>query len=240
MTWNVLQSASTAASGSTTTTTTCTYTSNVSSGTKLICYVASYDSGFTVAAQDAAANAMTQVGLISNSTYGCEAAILAMDTPAGDVGAKPVITVTVSPTVYPSVVIQEVSGLAVGNTLAAMVDGAAAGAGFTTSSSNSQPAYSSAAAGEYLVSFAGDGGGPQTMALPGYTLDAHSLNTQDNGNCCPAYKSSTGGAETGTWGFTGTTCPTAILVVAFKLAAAAAKSASYLPRQQAIVTAATR
>jgi hypothetical protein len=143
-----------------------------------------------------------------------------MDTPAGDVGTKPTITALMSNSQFGGMVIQEVSGLAIGNTLAAMIDGTPATAGFAAGASHAQPAYSTTAAGEFLVSFCGDQGGPQTMTQPsGYTMSAGVLNNNSSCDCCPAYKNSAGSAESGTWTYTGSTIGSNIIVAAFKLAA---------------------
>lgn len=218
MSWSVLQSAGVLGSGSSTV---ATYTSNVSAGTKLIAYFSAFSgSSITITSvKDAAGNTMTQVGWLWSGTSGTGAGIFAMDTPAGDVGAKPVITALLSNGSFGAMVIQEVSGLAAGNTLAAMVDGTAATAAFGAGSSHAQPAYSSSAANEFLVSFCGDQGGPQTMTQPaGYTLDANAVNNNGSADCCPAYANSTGGAESGTWAYSGSTVGSNILAVAFQLA----------------------
>jgi hypothetical protein len=226
VTWSVLQSAGKLGSGSSTAE---TYTSNVSAGTKLVAYFSAFgSSSFTVTSvKDAAGNAMTQVGFLYSATSGTGTGIFAMDTPAADVGAKPVITALISNGSFGSIVIQEVSGLAVGNTLAAMIDGTAVTTAFAAGASHAQPAYSSTAANEWLVSYCGDQGGPQTMTQPtGYTLDAHAVNTNSSADCCPSYKNSTGGAESGTWTYSGSTIGSNIMVVAFKLAAAAVAASS--------------
>ncbi len=162
---------------------------------------------------------MTQAGFLFSSSTGV--AIFAMDTPAGDVGTKPTITATFAGgSADASILVQEISGLAAGNTTAAMLDGTAVSAGFAASASDAQPAYSSTISGEFLVSLQGDDGGPQVASQPaGYTLDANAVNNNSFANVCPAYKNSTGGAESGTWTFTGTTTQTALMVIAFKLPA---------------------
>ena len=220
MAWSVLQSVGGLGSGASTI---ATYTSNVSAGTKLIAYFSAF-SGSTItvtSVKDAAGNTMTQVGYLWSATSGTGAGIFAMDTPAGDVGTKPVITALLSNGSFGAMVIQEVSGLAVGNTLAAMVDGTAAATAFAAGASHAQPAYSSTAAGEFLVSYCGDQGGPQTMTKPAaYTIDAHAVNNNASADCCPSYTNSAGGAESGTWTYSGSTVGSNILVVAFKLAPA--------------------
>jgi hypothetical protein len=227
--WSVLQSAGLLGSGSSTVV---TYPSNVSAGTKLIAYFSAFSgSSITVTSvKDAANNAMTQVGWLWSGTSGTGAGIFAMDTPSGDVGTKPVITALMSNGSFGAMVIQEVSGLAAGNTLAAMVDGTAATAAFGAGSSHAQPAYSSSAANEFLVSFCGDQGGPQVMTQPsGYTLDAHAVNNNGSADCCPAYTNSAGGAESGTWAYSGSTVGSNILAVAFQLAPAGTDSGPNSP-----------
>jgi hypothetical protein len=229
VTWNVLQSVGVLGSGSSTV---ATYTSNVSSGTKLIAYFSAFgSSSFTITSvKDGALNTMTQVGFLYSATSGTGTGIFAMDTPAGDVGTKPVITALMSNSQFGSMVIQEVSGLAVGNTLGAMVDGTAAATGFAAGASHAQPAYSSTAAGEFLVSFCGDQGGPQTMTKPAaYTLDANAVNNNSSADCCPAYANSANGAESGTWSYSGSTIGSNIMVVAFQLAAGGAAAVPATP-----------
>lgn len=223
MGWNVVQSASSAATG-TATTKAATYGSNVSAGNKLICYIGvSFNTTLSVSSvKDAAGNSMTQVGFLADGTNTVAIAVYAMDVPAGDVGTAPTITVTLSRSSDCSVDIQEVSGLAPGNTLAAMIDGTCATSSSAGGSSIAQPSYTSTAPNEFLVSVEADNGGPQTATQPsGYTLDAHAVNSNSFANICPSYKNSAGGAESGTWTFSGTTTGTALAVVAFKLAAAA-------------------
>jgi hypothetical protein len=209
-----------------------TYTTNLSSGTKLIAFFSAFGSGsFTITSiKDAGGNTFTQLAFLYSATSGTGAGIFAMDTPAGDVGTKPIITALMSNNQFGGMVIQEVSGLAVGNTLAAMIDGTPATAAFAAGASHAQPAYSSTAIGEYLVSFCGDQGGPQIMTQPaGYTMSAGVLNNNSSCDCCPAYKDSTGGAESGTWTYSGSTIGSNILVAAFKLSGAAA--VGILPQQ---------
>ncbi len=229
MAWGVTQTNSAVGSGSSTIV---TPLSNLSAGTKLIAYFSAFGSGsFTITSvKDAAGNTFTQVGFLYSATSGTGTGIFAMDTPAGDVGIKPAITALMSNSQFGGMVVQEVSGLAVGNTLAAMVDGTAVATAFAAGASHAQPAYTSTAASEYLVSFCGDQGGPQTMTQPaGYTMDTKAINNNGSVDCCPSYKNSTGAAESGTWAYSGSTIGSNIMVVAFKLSGTAASS--ILPQQ---------
>ena len=131
MAWTVLQSARVLGSSTPTLTASATYGSNVASGTKLIAYIsyfASLSNSPMSSVKDGAGNSMTKIFDSWDATNLVDYSIWAMDTPAGDVGTKPVITMTISTTArQPTMIITEVSGLAVGNTLAAMADGTPAG-----------------------------------------------------------------------------------------------------------------
>ena len=208
-----------------------TYLNNVASGTKLIAYICTAGGGNPQVTQirDAALNSMTKVGsaFLNNAAGSGELTIWAMDTPAGDVGAKPTLTATQTGGNQSfGMVIQEVSGLAVGNTLAAMIDGTAVGS--TGSISANGPiacgAYSTTAVGEYLVAVGGDlENSTLTWAAPtgstAYTRDTNARNATVILNCVPSFGSSTGGAETASSAITGagTATPWATLFVAFKL-----------------------
>ena len=229
MAWSVLQSVSGSNTG-TNTSLTVTYTSNVSAGNKLIAFITISPGvlGTITSVQDAALNSMTSCGAVSGSTGGnVHTAIYAMDVPAGDVGTKPAIKVTYGVTADFGMVLQEVSGLAVGNTTAAMLDGTAAAVQETPSTSQAQPAYTSHAANEYLVSFLGDNGNSVTYALSGYTLDAHNIQGSATTDAVVGYKNSTNAAESGTWTTSGTPTGSGLIVVAFKLGAAAALAPFY-------------
>lgn len=223
MAWSVLQSASSGSTGLATTKAVTFATANLSSGTKIIAYVGAAPGAVTFTVNsivDGASNSLTQIGFLDDSTNQVAIGVYAMDTPAGDVGTKPTITATFNGSFEASILVQEVSGLAAGNTTAAMLDGTAAVAGFAAGASHAQPAYSSTAANEFLIAVEADDGGPQTVTQPGgYTLDANAVTNNSLADIAPAYKNSTGGAESGTWTFGGTTTGTALLVVAFKVAA---------------------
>jgi hypothetical protein len=102
-----------------------------------------------------------------------------------------------------------------------MLDGSVAFAGFAAAASDAQPSYTSTVANEFLVSLEADNGGPQTVTQPtGYTLAPGSITNNANCDAALAYKNSTGGAESGTWTFGGTTTGTELGVVAFKVSGA--------------------
>jgi hypothetical protein len=220
VTWSVLQSKS----GTSTTSPTCNvqYTSALSAGTKLIALVASGSVTIT-SVKDAAANSFTLLARVSGSGGGAtELSWWAIDVPAADVGTAATITAN-SATNSAAMLIQEVAGLAAGNTTAAMLDGTPGTVQVAASASHAQPAYTSTAANEYLAAAFTDSGGPETYTAPaGYTPDANGVNNSAVGDCVIAYKNSAGAAESGTWAFTGTFTGvgTAYAVVAFQLAPA--------------------
>lgn len=217
MPWSVLQSASGSLDGSAVSAT--FSTANVQAGSKIIAVVSAGGAGVPAitSVKDAALNTWTQVG--NGNTGNARVYIFGLDVPAGDVGTKPTLTATCAGAAGLGIVIQEVSGLAAGNTTA-MVDGTAGtltGATATTGS----PSYSSTAASEYLVSAYGDiGNGVTVVIAGGWTADAHNVNGSVSSNCMVQFKNSTGGSETN--GFTGAdTGGWAIAEVAFLLPSAA-------------------
>jgi hypothetical protein len=224
MAWNVVQSAS--GTGAGVTSLTVTYASNVASGTKLVAYAGDSNSSGTsliTSIQDAALNTFTDCGTVSGTAGGgSDTTLRAMDTPAGDVGTKPAIKISLSSTNDIGMVIQEVSGLATGNTTAAMLDGSAATVQELPTTSQAQPAYTSHAANELLYSILTDNGNSVTWALSGYTLDTQSVQGSALNDAVVGYKNSTNGAESGSWTTSGTPTGSGLIVVAFKLAAAAA------------------
>lgn len=200
------------------------YASNLASVSKLIAAVSISGSTRTASSvKDAAGNSMTQVGaVLLNGGGGGQVTLWAMDTPSGDAGTKPAITATYSGPCLSALLIQEVAGLAVGNTLAAMVDGTAGTNAGTGGSSTGSPAYASAAANEYKVSVYGDDGGPETWTVPaGLTADANSVNSDGNADVALGYGNSSGGTESASWALTGTAADWGTILVAFKLASAA-------------------
>jgi hypothetical protein len=212
-------------------------TANLTSGTKLIAVTACAGTAAstTAAVKDAALNAMTKLASVSGigSTTNLEVALWAMDTPAGDVGTKPTLTATLSNSAGSSgMVIQEVAGLAVGSTLAAMIDGTP-GTGTAQSSSTVAPSYNSSVANEYLVSVVGDWGDGSTWAQPAGYSGPDGVNSSGDNDVLIAWKGSTGGVESGNWtgGASASTLWGAILC-AFKLAGAAPASVLQNPRRR--------
>jgi hypothetical protein len=229
--WSWLQSAS-GVSGSAATTLAVTYaTANLSSGTKLIAAVA-VNAGVAVTTstvKDGAGNSFTKLATQSfnNANPPGELTLWAIDTPAGDVGTKPTITATFSTSAIASLLIQEVSGLATGSTLAAMIDGTPGTNFGSNGASTGSPTYSSTAANEYLVSVYGDDGGPETWTKPAaLTADTASVNSNASGDIAIAYGNSTSGAEAGSWSLTGSAALWSTVLCAFKIAAAAAPAAA--------------
>jgi hypothetical protein len=102
-------------------------------------------------------------------------------------------TATLSEASSCSILAQEVSGIT------ATSDGTASFAHGTTQTSYGT-GYDSTAAGEYVISFVGDGGNHSTDTAPaGWTLDPNSVNDSINANVVVAYKNSVGGSEGDTW-----------------------------------------
>lgn len=228
MGWDVLQSNSTPATATAVDSVACSYLSNVQAATKLVAYVAtSTQTGTTdevATVKDAAGNSWTLVGRRPQGSPNvlCDVSAWALDTPAGDAGAKPALTATLSGgTAAMGMLIQEISGLAAGNTLAEMIDGTLASLGGNGGSSTGSPAYTSTALDELMVSVYGDDGGPETWTKPAaLTADAKSVNTSSDSNIAVAYGNSTNGAESASWGLSGSPADWGTLLVAFKLASA--------------------
>jgi hypothetical protein len=233
--WNVVQSASaTAGSVSPGGTLSAAFTSNVSSGNKLIAFVTMASSGngnnpSITSVSDGASNQWTNIGYAeasSNSaTNNQEASIWALDCPSGDAGTKPTLSATLSASAVlsasVSMVIAEVSGLLAGNTTA-MCDGSPATKTGSTTNTGS-PTYSTGASNEFLVSLYGDFGDGNTVTTAGgWTADSSNVNTSGNTNCVVQYKNSTGGSETDGFGSADTTSAWEIIEVAFKVPAGAA------------------
>ena len=130
-----------------------------------------------------------------------------LNTPVGQVGHKPTITANKSGSGYgETVLIEEVSNLATGTTVAALCDGTPAYNQSTSATTTvTSVAYSSSVTGEYTISVYGDDGNSNhgIGAPSGWTKDPSSAGSGDvipPGIGCPnsvgiAYKSSTGGSE---------------------------------------------
>jgi len=250
MTWDRLQSCSNfSAAGGGAGPLTVQYTASLSSGTKLIAVTTSYApaNGQCTAVSDGNGNGFTMVGDSGNPGAGYGGIrVWALDTPAGDVGAKPAVTASYDSTGIFAVLAQEAGGLCPGTT--ASLDGAPgilAGSTSSGSASSGTPSYASTAAGEYLASFFGlntNGDSDPVLAGPsGYATDPSTLSgALHYSEVGVAYKSSTGGTEADGWGISGADgsfLGWGVVLVAFKLAAvpltSAGQSCSPVP---AIVT----
>ena len=163
MAWSRLQSASNSNGGGTSVAQAFT-TANLSSGTKIICFIAvssatgGTDEMTSVVLNDTAATALTK--LVANNHTGNAAwsYLYAVDTPSDAVGTKPTVTATWNNAAHASfgltILIQEVSGLLAGNT-SAMLDGTPATNSGTSAGPATTGAYSSNASNEYLVALRG-------------------------------------------------------------------------------------
>lgn len=222
MSWSVLQSAGSAASASTGSKSLAFSTANLSSGSKIIVAVSvsmlAHATATVASVDDGNSNNLTLIGRKTSGTN-TDVSLWAMDTPAGDVGTKPTMTVTLSGSNGEiSMVIMEVSGLLSGNTTA-MCDGTLASNSGSGGSSTGTPTYSSTAANEFLVSVYGDDGGPETWTKPTSTTSATgSVNSNGNADCAVAYKNSANGTESDSWALSGSAADWCTLIVAFKLA----------------------
>lgn len=187
--------------------------------TKILCGV-SMGTGVTTnvtGMQDGSGNVMIKIAAVTDASVDLE--LWAMDTPAGDIGTTPTITVSVSPGANINMLLEEVGNLAVGNTLAAMIDGIA---GTNISNNIAIPnnvAYSSTAVGEYLALLGADDGESITYTIPtGYVDDPNSINNVTSSALSIAHKSSTGGSESTHYTTSSTEPEWAQILVAFKSA----------------------
>jgi hypothetical protein len=144
--------------------------------------------------------------------------LFVLNTPTGDVGTKPAIKATCTVADFLSILVIEVSGLATGSTLAALVDGTAGSSNGSSSSPITNPTYGSSVANEFLLSCVGDTGSYTWTHPSGYTPDPDNLNGSSFGDASLAYVNSTGGTESGVWTFTGSGAQWGSILVAFKLA----------------------
>jgi hypothetical protein len=201
--WSHLQATGANSAGGTSIATTFT-TANLSSGSKLIALVgvgsgSSLTPGCTGVSDGT--NNFTQIASNTSNAggVGFYLGLWVLDTPAGDVGTKPTITATVTGAATSAglgIVVQEVSGLAAGTSC---LDGTAAFANAANvSGTTSGPAYTSAAANEYLVEVFNDDGGNGLTNPSGYTTDGDGI-PNTNEQVAVAYKNSTGGSETASW-----------------------------------------
>lgn len=253
--WNVLQAAATESASGLATSLAATFTTaNLTAGTKIIAaygFSSSTTSPVITTVRDGALNNLTQLGFLYDTTDVVGAALYAMDTPAGDVGTKPTITLTISSAgMHASALILEVEGLAAGNTLAMLDGGALAVSTHGSTSPMDSAAYSSTAAGEMLLAVFADNGGPMVIAEPWATLSPSSVNNNSFADILAAYKDTANTAEGGTgtrWSYSsGTQTQWATLLTAFRAAGGApvtvntqlAGSAGTAPAAVAAVTAA--
>lgn len=200
-------------------------TANVSSGSKIICGIVCDSSTPGLSAETCVDNASNSLTLLATGTWNnrAQAQLWAYDTPVGLVGTKPTITWTsTGGTPVPTeaqILLIEVSGLLAGNTTA-MIDGVPGQLNGSTNTATGNPAYSSTALNEFMLSLYGDDGGPLTWVAPaGYTADPNSVNTNGNNDLAMAYINSANGAESAGWGLSGSVTGWNVIAVAFKLAA---------------------
>jgi hypothetical protein len=217
MAYSVLQSASATAAGGINTVA-ATYSGTVASDSKLIALVSYASTNFCTAVKDAALNSWTQIAATAHAGF-VHLTLWALDVPAADAGTSPTLTATLAGTSSgSSILIQEVSGLLAGNTVA-MIDGAPGYQdGGLGNSSTGSAAYSSTATGEYLVCCYGDDGGTVTYTKPaGYTADTHGVNASGLSDCVISWKDSTGGSEVGSYALSGS-ADFALITIALRLA----------------------
>ena len=203
--------------------TSCTATpgSNLTSGSVMIAVVAvNSNTGSTpsITVKDASANSFLQVAAAPAVAYSNGSVFLfCISTPAGDAGAKPVITATDSLADEISLLVVEFSGLATGGTLGSMVDGTAGTSSGSAASPTTSPSYSSSLASELLISCVGDTGGYTWTKPAALAADPNNQNGTSNGDASLAYGNSTGTSESAVWTFTGSGSQWASILVAFKL-----------------------
>lgn len=238
MSWAIVQSAF-STTGTGTGALSGTYSSNVSSGTKLIAVIG-HDGGSipTMSVADGSSNAMTLITRVNEGASSrASVSLWAMDTPAGDVGTKPTITCTFGGnTPDASILIQEVSGLLAGNTTA-MVDGTAGTSTGNLGGNTTSPTYSSTAANEYLVTCFSDNAFTDAITDPSspWTSDANNPFGGGVVHTHLSYKNSTNGAETGAvFNYSNAGASYAQLMVAFKLGAPAGPTIQASPSSQSI------
>lgn len=197
-----------------------TYANNLTSGSKLIAACLTQDSGKTcTGVADGGSHAFTNLARQTLGGTRGELSAWAIDCPAADAGTKPTITATASAGTNTYIWIGEVSGLATGTTLVAMVDGTP-GSNFGAHSAAGalpSPSYSSTASSEFLFSVAS--GGDSTLTVPsGMTLDAGSLAASGGfAGIYAAYGNSTGGSESAAWSVGSGSDQYAVILFAFLL-----------------------
>ena len=227
MAWGWLQSF--AHQDVTGTATTCSATPGtaLTSGSTLIAVVGcSHGSTVTCSSvQDAALNSFVKI-VTSGYANGQETSLWALNTPVGDAGGTPAIKATFSTTATNGIIVCEFTGIVTGATLAALVDGTPKSKTGSTNAATGTSAYSSALSNELLIMGYADDGGPLTWVIPaGSTNDNNGgtpkgVNTDSNIAFEMAFKNSTGGAESDSWGLSGTATGWGIVCAAFNLGSA--------------------
>jgi hypothetical protein len=207
--WSWLQSCISPDNGNAGSNTATFTTANLSSGSTLVAAVSIPSSagalGTCSSVKDGAGNNFILIGEThqGGAGGGTDQSIWALNTPAGDVGAKPAITATSTDNASTMcVLVQEISGLATGATAGALADGSAGFTVGTAGGASGPPSYTaSLGANEYLVYVYADAGFGTSNTPPGspYTADTNNRSASTNSNVAIAYKNSTGSAETGTW-----------------------------------------
>jgi hypothetical protein len=244
MAWSWLQSCISPDSGAAGSCTATFTTQNLSSGSTLIAFVAVPSSagalGTCSSVKDGAGNSFVKIGENSQGAAGggVDGSIWALNTPAGDAGTKPAITATASDSACtPAVLVQEVSGIATGNTAGQLADGSMGWLGGTAAGSSGPPSYGSSASSEYLVYFYVDDGFGTANTPPGspWTADPDNRSGSTNSDVSVAYKNSTGTTETGTWTTPAAGTDWGLGMIAFLLGATI--TSGPLPGLQALVQA---
>ena len=224
MAWSRLQSASaTSSEGGLSGTVAATFGTNLTAGSKIIAAVAvnAATGGVdeVISVKDGAGNSLTELASNSGGAGGGWTELWAMDTPAGDAGTKPTITATlgaVADSYGATILIQEVSGLATGNTTA-MLDGTAGVNHGSSTGPATSGSYSSTASSEYLVAVYGDvGNGVTVTDSSGYSADPNEVNASNNATLLVNYKNSGNTSESASFTLGGT-AEWSVLLVAFKL-----------------------
>lgn len=224
MAWSRLQSAHSAVGFGNAT---ATFGSNLTAGSTMIAVAITEGTGFTTSGvADPSSNAFVKMAAQALGGTRGEISLWALNTPAGDAGTAPGIKMTASGGTNSLIFIQEVSGLATGATLAALMDGTPGGwsGSVNNNGTTTNPTYSSTAASEYLVSAATGSTLSFSSGPAGMTQDANELAASGgNFGVYFAYANSTNGAETAVWtrGAVGGADQAGTILGAFKLSSTA-------------------
>jgi hypothetical protein len=210
MSWARLQSAS---QDGGTTSITRSYESDLTAGSVMICAATQYAQAAT-AVHDGSGNPFALLAFCEIGNVSLYVSLWALATPAGDAGTRPTITVTLAGDSggYASMLIQEIGGIT------AAPDGTPGTAIYTdVAGPVGPPSYASSASGEYLLYMFGDNGYGIDLSPPaGYTADPASILDTGGASCqlAIAYKSSTGGTESGQYNWTGGTDRVGLIMTA--------------------------